>query len=105
MKENTSRVTDFLVQSIKEKEADLECPVCFETASVPIFMCSEMHLICNRCRPKIKECPECRLPYSGQPKRHRFAEKTAEELEELVQKMRKLTRINPHQEQEEKKHV
>ena len=90
-KENTSRMTDFLAQSIKEKEVDLECPVCFETASIPIFMCSEMHLICNRCRPKIRECPECRLPYTGAAKRHRFAEKTAGELGKLRKEYENLT--------------
>lgn len=82
-KENTSRLLDFMATSIKEKENDLECPVCFETADVPIFMCSEMHLICSSCKPKIKECPECRVPYTGAPKRHRYAEKTAEELKKL----------------------
>jgi len=89
-KENTSRVTEFLVQSIKEKEADLECPVCFESADVPIFMCAEMHLICNRCRPKVRECPECRLPYTGAAKRHRFAEKTAGELGKLRKELENL---------------
>ena len=82
-KENTSRLLDFLAASIKEKESDLECPVCFETADIPIFMCTEMHLICSTCKPKVKECPECRVPYSGPPKRHRYAEKTAEELKKL----------------------
>ena len=82
-KENTSRLLDFMATSIKEKENDLECPVCFETADVPIFMCSEMHLICSSCKPKIKECPECRVPYTGAPKRHRYAEKTAAELRKL----------------------
>merc|ERR1711892_325326 len=82
-KENTSRLLDFMATSIKEKENDLECPVCFETADVPIFMCSEMHLICSLCKPKIRECPECRVPYTGAPKRHRYAEKTAEELKKL----------------------
>ena len=82
-KENTSRLLDFLATSIKEKESDLECPVCFETADIPIFMCSEMHLICSTCKPKVRECPECRVPYTGAPKRHRYAEKTAEELKKL----------------------
>ena len=82
-KENTSRLLEFMASSIKEKENDLECPVCLETADVPIFMCSEMHLICSSCKPKIKECPECRVPYTGPPKRHRYAEKTAEELKKL----------------------
>ena len=43
--ESSARMVDFLTKSIKEKESELECPVCFETAEVPIFMCSEMHLI------------------------------------------------------------
>ena len=43
--ESSARMVDFLTKSMKEKESDLECPVCFETAEVPIFMCSEMHLI------------------------------------------------------------
>ena len=81
--ESTTRMMDFLAKSIKEKEADLECPVCLETAEVPIYMCPEMHLICSHCRPKVKECPECRVVYSGAPRRHRYAEKTAEELNKL----------------------
>ena len=47
------RLITFLTKSIKEKEADLECPVCMETAEAPIFMCQEMHLICSNCRPKV----------------------------------------------------
>ena len=47
------RLITFLTKSIKEKEADLECPVCMETAEAPIFMCQEMHLICSHCRPKV----------------------------------------------------
>ena len=43
--ETTARMVDFLTKSIQEKESDLECPVCFETAEVPIYMCPEMHLI------------------------------------------------------------
>ena len=35
----TNRMRDFLSKSIKEKEADLEGPVCMETAEAPIFMC------------------------------------------------------------------
>ena len=64
-------MTDFLSKAIKEKEADLKCPVCLETAEAPIFTCQEMHLICANCRPKLKECPECRAPYQAQPRRHR----------------------------------
>ena len=90
-KESTSRMVEFLATSIKEKESDLECPVCLETAEVPIFMCPEMHLICSNCRPKVKECPECRVVYTGQPRRHRYAEKTAEELKKLRAEFKELT--------------
>ena len=107
---------DFLSKSIKAKEADLECPVCFETAEAPIYMCQEMHLICSNCRPKLKECPECRAPYQAQLRRHRsvslgsnvgfsmdphleiiylnifyrFAERTADELKKLREELAQL---------------
>ena len=35
------------------------------------FYVQEMHLICAHCRPKVRECPECRVTYQGQPRRHR----------------------------------
>ena len=73
---------DFL---IKQKETDLECPVCFVTATVPIYSCLESHLICSACRPRVTECPECRVVYKDkQPtNRHRYAEKMVEELNML----------------------
>ena len=40
-----SELLNYLQESLKDKEKELECPVCLETAEVPIFMCSEMHLI------------------------------------------------------------
>merc|ERR1712096_263142 len=58
-----SKLLDFLTSSILEKENDLECPVCLETATIPIYRCPESHLICSSCRPKVVECPECRLEY------------------------------------------
>ena len=73
----------FLSNSIRKKEVELACPVCLETADVPIFMCSQMHLICSKCRPRIQTCPECREVYQGPPKRHRYAERIAQELREL----------------------
>ena len=87
----TNRMTDFLSKAIKEKEADLECPVCWETAEVPIFTCQEMHLICSHCRPQVGKCPECRAPYQAQPRRHRYAEKTATELKKLREEFAQLT--------------
>ena len=42
---NARMLVDFLIKSIKEKEAKLECPVCLVTAEAPIYMCPESHLI------------------------------------------------------------
>ena len=43
----------YIDNKIETKEKELECPVCLEVASVPIFMCDESHLICSSCRPKV----------------------------------------------------
>ena len=76
-------LTDFLAKSIKEKEAELECPVCLETAEEPIYMCPESHLICSTCRPRVKECLLCRVVYPAPLRRHRYAERTAQDLIKL----------------------
>ena len=83
---------DFLTNSILEKESELECPVCLETATIPIYSCQESHIICSSCRPKLKECPECRVEYPDKDvmKRHRFAEKTVGEIERLKEERRKM---------------
>ena len=80
---SNKELLEFIDNQIIEKEKELECPVCLEVACSPIFMCSEQHLICSTCRPKLSNCPECRVVYTGKNRRHRYAEKTAEELERL----------------------
>ena len=57
------QLEEFLKKSIKEKELGLECPVCLETADIPIFCCTLQHPICSICRPNVKDCPTCREPY------------------------------------------
>ena len=42
-------------------------------------------------RPQLRECPECRMPYQAQPRRHRYAEKTAIELKKLREEFAQLT--------------
>ena len=74
---------DFIKKQIVEKERQLECPVCLEVAAPPILMCSELHLICSDCRPRIKNCPVCRKDFQNDSKRHRFAEQMAQEIEDL----------------------
>ena len=97
-----NEMVDFLKKAITRKEEDLLCPVCLEIALTPIFTCPDSHIICSACVPKLKvqECPQCRVVLAQPLKRHRFAEKTAVELEELLQAMRKLTGIGTHQDQE-----
>jgi len=79
-------------RSIEKKEEDLECPVCLEVAKTPIYTCPDSHIICSACAtiPELKKCPECREDLPTPLKRHRFAEKIAEELEELLQATDKL---------------
>ena len=84
--EPNSELLEFIDNKIIEKEKELECPVCLDVACSPIFMCSEQHLICSTCRPKLSNCPECRVLYTGKNRRHRYAEKTAEELNSLKNK-------------------
>lgn len=40
--------------------SDLECPVCFQYMTSPIYMCDRGHSICNKCKVKILDCPTCR---------------------------------------------
>ena len=91
--EPNKELLEFIEIQIIEKEKELECPVCLEVASSPIFMCSEQHLICPTCRPKLSNCPECRVGYTGKNRRHRYAEKTAEELEKLKNKKDSVKKI------------
>ena len=45
----------------QEIRKELECPVCFDFPdSSPIFQCAEGHIVCNKCAPKVKDCPVCR---------------------------------------------
>ena len=76
-------------RSIEEKETDLECPVCLEVAEVPIYSCHESHVICNSCMPMLTSCPVCRqsLKGKGKPRRHRYAEKSADELKMLREEL------------------
>ncbi|XP_010424345.1 PREDICTED: E3 ubiquitin-protein ligase SINA-like 7 [Camelina sativa] len=41
----------------------LECSICFETLTIPIFQCDNGHLGCSSCCPKwCNKCPRCALP-------------------------------------------
>ena len=55
-----------------------------KVSEAPIYMCPNLHQICSGCQPRVERCPECRENYPGRPRRHRYAEKAAEELAELI---------------------
>ena len=77
-------------EAIREKESELECPVCLETAGGEIFSCVEQHLVCSQCRPRVVECPQCRQSYPPTPIRHRYAEKSVGELQRLREELAKI---------------
>merc|ERR1712126_329332 len=59
-KPENSELKNFMVRQIEELRSELECPVCLEVVTkAPIFKCSEDHLVCSQCRPKLSECPQC----------------------------------------------
>jgi len=91
--EPNKELIDFIDHQIDEKEKELECPVCLEVAEAPILMCADQHLICSNCKPGVKNCPECRVFYDGNIRRHRYAEKAAEQLVRLKEKKAKLLSI------------
>lgn len=43
----------------------LECPVCFEVLTPPIYQCKVGHNVCRACKEKIKVCPLCRQNLVG----------------------------------------
>jgi len=72
-----------LEDQIAAKRSELECPVCYEEAAPPIYTCVAQHLVCNKCRPSLHACGECRTPYQQGLSRHRYAEKDHKHLVEL----------------------
>ena len=82
---NYKKSCDCKEKRIQKLEDILECPICLETASAPIYTCLQFHLICSKCRPQVSKCPECRETYKDQRnfRKHRYAEREAEELNKL----------------------
>merc|ERR1712129_430500 len=82
---------DFIKEAITSKSQDLECPVCLEEANNPIYSCpARGHILCSSCRPAVSWCPECRESLGTEWIRHRFAERTAEELQGLREKLQSM---------------
>lgn len=62
----------YSVQLVKEKTADklpspgnssiaakLECPICYEYFSAPIYICNNGHSLCSKCKKKVTKCCLC----------------------------------------------
>ena len=77
-------------KGISKKKEELDCPVCLETARVPIYMCSEQHIICSCSADKVANCPQCREELARPLKRHRYAEREVEELASLREELNEL---------------
>jgi len=71
-----------LDNQIAAKRRELECPVCFEECATPIYTCNAQHLVCAKCRFRLRQCGICRIPYQDQL-RHRYAEKDHQQLMDL----------------------
>jgi len=86
--EEVGSVRSFLAESIVQKEALLECPVCFEIACPPIYKCSREHLICSQCLPRMDDkCPTCRCGIGGSDKSFRMAEIFFHDLQKMKEKL------------------
>jgi len=79
---HSQEMLNILENQITAKRRELECPVCLEESTPPIYTCAAQHLVCGKCRPSLKECGVCRVPYQ-EMMRHRYAERDHEELVEL----------------------
>jgi len=79
---------EFLMESVVEKETLLECPVCYQTASPPIYKCTNEHLICSGCLPRVNsKCPTCRAGFPRNERIFRLAEENWRELQKLKAKV------------------
>ena len=65
-------------------QTNLECPICTETASSPIYQCKEGHLVCSSCVVRVARCAICREAGPVNV-RNRYAENDSEELGCLLQ--------------------
>ena len=83
------KLADIGLELSLAKEKQLECPVGFEVAQPPIFMCSESHLICCECQPNLEKCSECRRKYNAPPKIHRYTVEMVEELTRMINEKKK----------------
>ena len=56
IKPEIQKFLEHINKKIDAKERDLECSICLEVSSAPIYCCDEQHIICSDCRPKVSMC-------------------------------------------------
>jgi len=71
----------------------LKCPVCLHLPTNVIFSCSNQHIICSGCLPRLVDntCPFCREALGARPRRHAFAEAGVRELSLLREVANRVT--------------
>mmetsp|Transcript_107635 Transcript_107635/g.131339 ORF Transcript_107635/g.131339 Transcript_107635/m.131339 type:complete len:336 (+) Transcript_107635:789-1796(+) len=47
------------LQPIIKLKNEFDCPVCYNKLDSHIYQCKEGHLLCESCRPKLDNCPQC----------------------------------------------
>lgn len=58
--ESKVEVKDALIRKAKKIFLQLlECPVCKEYMTPPIYQCMAGHTVCNNCKTKIGKCSSC----------------------------------------------
>ena len=69
---STKALTEALEKQISSMIMELECPVCLNECSPPIFTCLAQHPVCAECREGLELCAVCREPYNQGMIRHRY---------------------------------
>ena len=72
-----------------------ECPVCLEEIKIiPIFECTNGHVICSDCIPKLQKCPICRnesMPVRSSKSEEVILEIVGLQSENMLEKSQNLT--------------
>jgi len=79
--QSTKALAEALEKDISSMSMELECPVCLNVCTPPIFTCLAQHPVCAGCREGLELCAVCREPYNQGMIRHRYAERDFEKLE------------------------
>lgn len=93
IKAEMEKVKNELLILMEEKKERLMCPACIDLPSGKIFCCSNQHVICSTCLPRLvgNTCPSCREALGARPRRHIHAEAGVRELQRLREVVNRIT--------------